>query len=665
MQKLIPKSHFSGRDMPLPDSIKERVRQMDRESKKFNLELLARCEQRWMDLHPVRQEYLKNCRYVFGTDKGQWSDIVKDKDGNYVLESERIAKRTGGVVLQNNHMIKIVNALTGIYDKTATMPVCFARQENADAKSQMMTRALTTNWDVNEMKDVLSDQFLQMIMGGVSLVKEIWAEQNGQVDSYTYPVAMDHAFWEMEGSDPRHWDLSMIGEFKDYTIGELASILADSEYDYHQLEEIYRPYLDAYGSYMKQHDFYEEDWLTPMNNNLCRVYEIWTKEHKPCIRCKDIMNTEQPLYHIDPSDLDKVKVENLRRLEEGRKQGIPDDDIPLIEYDKKKNKALGWHVYEYWHYWALAPDGRILIDYDSPYEHGSHPYTIKMHTYIHGKTTPFISCIRDQQRYINRLITLNDLLIQGTIKNLKMIPKDLVPKGMTYRQFAEQAIELDGWVFYQPQNRAAANQPQVITQNSTNIGIHELLQVELNSISDITNVSPALQGKTPSAGTSAQRYLMETQNSTTSIATLLGKFTHFENQVARKKMKTIHQYYQEPRNISAQQSNGYTVYEMYDPVAVRDIDFEVKIADSIEAPVARMITNEKLEEWASNGWIGMQDLLTYGYYPQLQELKQKIAANQELVEQQGGVPAGQPGQPQANQQTVALLQSILKGNAAA
>lgn len=657
MKKLIPKSRFTGR-MVNPDTLKERERLLHDDQKKFNLPLLTRAEAAWMAQAETRKEWLRNLRYVRGD---QWSDYVEDENGERVLERNRIAARTGGVALQNNHLIKIVNTLMGIYSRSATMPVCFARQENADAKSQMMTRALKTNWDNNEMKDLLEGEFFQMIVGGTSIVKEVWAEQDGVDDSYTYKVDLGHAFWEAEGTDPRHWDISMIGEFRDYTIGELAATFAESEYDYNQLLEIYKPYLSQLATIHKtRNDYSEGSWNYPMTTNLCRVYEIWTKEHKPGIRCKDIMNTEQPLYHIDPRDLPNIQAENERRIALGREQGIADDDIPLIEY---KGKGLGYKIYEYWHYWALTPDGRILVDYDSPFEHGSHPYTIKMHLYANGRTTPFISCIIDQQRYINRLITLNDLLINSSIKNLKMIPKDLVPKGMSQREFARQAVELDGWVFYEPQNRMTNAEPKVITQNATNIGIHELLQVQLSSINDITNVHGALQGKAPNAGTSAQLYLMESQNATTSIATLLNKFSRFENNVARKKMKTIHQYYQEPRNISVEQSSGYVMFQTYDPKAVRDIDFDVKISEAAETPVSRMFTNKQLEEWAAAGWIDLHDVLTYGYYPNLEELKQRIAASKEMVEQaNGGVPVQGDQVQGVNQETAALLQNILRGN---
>lgn len=657
MKKLIPKSRFTGR-MVNPDTLKERERLLHDDQKKFNLPLLTRAEAAWMAQAETRKEWLRNLRYVRGD---QWSDYVEDENGERVLERNRIAARTGGVALQNNHLIKIVNTLMGIYSRSATMPVCFARQDNADAKSQMMTRALQTNWDNNEMKDLLESEFFQMIVGGTSIVKEVWAEQNGIDDSYTYKVDLGHAFWEAEGTDPRHWDMSMIGEFRDYTIGELAATFAESEYDYNQLLEIYKPYLSQLATIHKtRNDYSEGSWKYPMTTNLCRVYEIWTKEHKPGIRCKDIMNTEQPLYHIDPRDLPNIQAENERRIALGREQGIADDDIPLIEY---KGKGLGYKIYEYWHYWALTPDGRILVDYDSPFEHGSHPYTIKMHLYANGRTTPFISCIIDQQRYINRLITLNDLLINSSIKNFKMIPKDLIPKGMSMREFAQQAVELDNWVFYEPQNRMTNAEPKVITQNATNIGIHELLQVQLSSINDITNVHGALQGKAPNAGTSAQLYLMESQNATTSIATLLNKFSRFENNVARKKMKTIHQYYQEPRNISVEQSSGYVMFQTYDPKAVRDIDFDVKISEAAETPVSRMFTNKQLEEWAAAGWIDLHDVLTYGYYPNLEELKQRIAASKEMVEQaNGGVPVQGDQVQGVNQETAALLQNILRGN---
>lgn len=92
MKKLIPKSHFHRRRTS-PDSLKERIRLSGTD--KINIELLSRCEQAWMNLSNFRATRLRNLRYVFGD---QWGDYVKDDNGHMVKERDRIYKRTGGVV---------------------------------------------------------------------------------------------------------------------------------------------------------------------------------------------------------------------------------------------------------------------------------------------------------------------------------------------------------------------------------------------------------------------------------------------------------------------------------------------------------------------------------------------------------------------------------------
>lgn len=650
MKKLIPKSHFHRRRTS-PDSLKERIRLSGTD--KINIELLSRCEQAWMNLSNFRATRLRNLRYVFGD---QWGDYVKDDNGNMVKERDRIYKRTGGVVLQNNNLIKIVNTLSGLYAKTSTMPVCFARQKGADQKSEMMTNALQTNWERNEMKDLLLSEMCEFICGGSAIVTEEWTCHEGEEDSYTFPVNPSHFFFESAGNDPRHWDTSLIGEIRDYTLGELSSVLAESEYDFHQLEEIYRPFMQrvVWNSTQQTDILKEESFDTPPAQTPCRTYRVWTLENKPRYRCVDVMDIDNPVYRIEVNQLPIVEQMNMERLATGRAQGMPDEEIPLIEYR--------YIVDQYWHFQMLTPDGRVLTEYDTPYEHKSHPYTYKLHNYVNGDVIPFISVVIDQQRYINRLITLHDLAINASVKGIKMIPKDCVPQDMTNREFAEQFVEIGGFIFYEPSRSGHA--PEVITSNSTNIGTSELLQLELNSINDITSVSQSLQGKTPSSGTPASRYAMETQNSTTAISSLITKFTSFENGVARKKMKTIHQYYTSPRNISVEHSSGYSQYGTYEPSEVRDIDFKVSIKESAESPVARMMLNDLVMELWKAGQINAEQLLSYSYYPGSEGLLQALRSAREAAEQGEGLQQIPQDQIQgatanANPQTVQQIQRAL------
>lgn len=643
MKRLIPKSRFSGRPSNV-DSVKSRARISG--TTKSDIPLLMRCEDAWNALSDFRATRLRNFRYVFGD---QWGDLVRDKSGKLVKERDRIARRTGGVALQNNHLFKIVNTLSGLYAKTASMPVCFARQKGADTKSQMMTDALQTNWENNLMKDLLTSEMVEFICGGCSVVSEEWSSHDNMDDSYTYVVNPSYFFYESKANDPRHWDDSLIGEIRDYTLGELAALLAESDYDFRQLEEIYSPWLNRLVSVgIQQTDhFTEESFDTPPAANLCRTYHVWTLETKPRYRCVDLMDPDDPIYRIELSDLPIVQEENANRLRMGLEQGMPESEIPLIEWK--------YIVDQYWHFRMLSPDGRVLTEYDTPYEHGGHPYVYKLHYLVNGMTVPFISVIIDQQRYINRLIMLHDLAIQSAAKGVKMIPKDAVPQGMSNKEFAERFIDTGGFIFYEPSK--SGNKPEVITSNSTNIGTAELLQLQLSFINDMTSVSESLQGKTPSGSTAASRYAMETQNSTTSIASLLTKFSTFEGEVARKKMKVIHQYYQSPRNISMERSSGYATYSEYDPKAVQDIDFKVSIKESAESPVSRMMMNDLVKELWTAGAITAEQMLSLSYYPGSDQILQSLKSAKESMEQGASLQGIPPEQMaavsgQADQQAV-------------
>jgi hypothetical protein len=615
---------------------------MKREGKKYNLPLLEEAKATWDAMHDTREERLRNFRYVYGD---QLSDYVRDEHGHWVTERERIMKRTGGVALQNNHLYKIVQTLMGLYSKSATQPVCFARQKDADLKSKMMSNALKANWDNNYMRDLLTEQVRELICGGMSVVREQWGVHEGIEDAYTYPVLPSMFFYQSKNTDIRMWDICLVGEIVDYTLGELAGVLAKSDYDYKQLEFIYRPWMERYATRNSQTKQYEmESWDTPAQNNLCRTYHIWTLEHKPRYRCKDIMDRENPLYRIEVDDLAYIDAQNAARIELGMSQGMAMEDIPLIEYE--------YIIDQYWHFQMLAPDGMILEEYDSPFDHKSHPYTLTTFNLVNGDIVPFISVIRDQQRYINRLITLNDLAINSSIKGLKMIPKDAVPSNMTEKEFAERATELGGWIFYEPSKMG--NVPQVITSNSTNIGTAEMLQLQIGFINDLSSVSEALQGK--STNGAASRYMMETQNSTTSIAAFLMNFSTFERKVAEKKMKTIHQYYTEPRNISVGRSGGYAEMAEYNPKEVEDIVFSIAVKETAESPVNRMMINDVVKELWMAGVLSAEQMLEHSYYAGTEELLQALKASRE-----GAEMAQQPNVEGANMGVVNQIQGALKG----
>lgn len=524
-----------------------------------NTDLLSRAQNAWLGLADFRQTRRRNINYIYGD---QWGDLVVDDDGKVMTERERIARHGGTVPLQNNHLIKIVHALTGLIAKRTTMPVCFARDADADEKSRMMTNALQTNWEVNSMRELLVGQMEELMQGGISVVCEEWGSNNGEDDAYTFAVNPDYFFFESKMNDPRLWDIALIGEIRDYTYPELRSMLGSKTTV--NLKDIYVPIVSPQMPGMAacqttdQHE--QKDFWLPPDDRLLRTYHVWTRQRRLRYRCIDRQDPQQPVFLIEEDELPAVEALNRGRT------GNPIAIEPASD--------------DVWHFSLLAPDGTVLQDYDSPYGHKDHPYVMTAYHFVNGKIYPFMSSVIDQQRYVNRLITLNDMYINSSIKGLKMIPKRSIPRNMTIDEFARQAVEVGGWIVYEPDPTGA--KPEIITQNALNLGVSEMLQLQLSSINEITSVNSSLQGVPPSGNTGYARYAMEMENSSTSVAALTGKFTEFERNIARKKMKVIHHYYQKPRWVAPAREQDYGRYLAYEPRLVADIDFKVSIQEAGE-----------------------------------------------------------------------------------
>ena len=173
-----------------------------------------------------------------------------------------------------------------------------------------------------------------------------------------------------------------------------------------------------------------------------------------------------------------------------------------------------------------------------------------------------MSNIIDQQRYINRLIVMHDMAARSSAKGITIVPKGCIPDDMTPQDFADEFTEYDGIIFYETSRLNPNARPEIITSNAVQIGTTELLQMQLNLTKEITNVSGALQGKTPSAGTSASRYAMEQQNATTSLYSLLSDMTVFTEKLAKKKVSNIKQYYDNGRPIMNKDNTNIIEYEI-------------------------------------------------------------------------------------------------------
>jgi len=582
-------------------------------------DLFRRCEQAWNNKENIRRTRERVLKYVY---EDQWGDIIEYKGGH--ITERRYIQRKGNVPLQNNIMISIQNSIVGLYAKQAGEPNCFAVKKDGQWLSDMMSATMQTNWVKTKQAGALKNCFEDYIDGGVAVARETYDERDGRLDAWTDFINPNYAFWEA-GSDVRMTDLRMIGVLHDVAPGQLYRQFCNRQFGwtFEEINDVFNINSDEYHRFYRSSNLQqnEQDKLDsvsfekPSDNSLCRLIEVWTRESKTRYQCYDPIaeNADEVEYRVEIKDIWHVQQENQERIRQCQEVGMPEEDWPLIQYELIED--------EYWYYTFMAPDGTVIAEGETPYESHSHPFTIKLYPYINAEVHPFMGNIIDQQRYINRLIIMHDMAARFAAKGLTIFPVENIPDDMNKEDIAEEMTEYDGILFIQTNKIDPKVRPEVISHGAVQIGTQELLQMELNLARDITNVSGALQGKTPSAGTSAARYAQETQNATTSLASLLQDFTQFTEDIAQKKCMMIKQYYRKGRLVTNKDKSALIEY---DNLSARDVDFEINIKESAATAAFQTYMNDTAMQLLQLGVINVKQYLSAVNLPFADDLLQLI-----------------------------------------
>lgn len=620
------------------NSVQARVK---RNSRNKDEELLGRCRTAWESKRKLREGRERINGYVYDD---QWGDIIETEEGR--MTERDYLKRRGNVPLSNNIMVSILNSVVGLYAKQGTEPVCFARTHNSQWLSDMMSATMQANWQDTKMVDVLKNIFQDYCNGGMAIARETYEERDEVFDTYTDPINPNYAFWEA-GSDPRHMDLQLIGVLHDVSKADLYFKFTNERYglSIEDLNEIFD--IDDYerSEELQQNErnsLRNIDFDSPADASLYRVIEVWTKEIKPRYQCYDPIakNADDAYFRIELEDINKVRDINTLRKVEYDEANVPENNRAYIRAKYISD--------EYWHYTYMAPDGTILCQGETPYDYHSHPFTIKLYPYVNAEVHPFMGNIIDQQRYINRLIVMHDMAARSSAKGITIVPMDSIPDNMSPRDFADQFTSYDGLVFFKTSRLNPSVRPEIITSNAVQIGTTELLQMQLNLAREITNVSGALQGKTPTSGTSAARYAQETQNATTSLYSLLQDFTSFTESIARKKCQMIKQFYEDGRLVM--NSDNTDMIE-YDRLSARDVAFKISIKEAASTASYQQQVNDTAMEMLQMGAINVKQFLKACNLPFKDSLLQQIESDEYAEQQQMAMEQELQGQ-EVDQQAV-------------
>lgn len=623
---------------------------------KYDKDLLADCARSWNNKDAFRRERARVMRYLFGN---QWGDYITYNGVS--MTEEQYIKLKRNVPLKNNVMVSLWMSVFGLHAKQETEPVCYARSEDSKSLSDMMSAALQTNWQNTYQPDMLDVVFAEFLVSGSAFVKESYEERDELHDSYTDYYNPQYMFWEA-GSDPAHRDVRMIGCLHDISTAELYFRFAKPRYGLtiKDLNEIFHINTNGevgmnenYQEQNEQHSYENVSFYTASDAGLCRVIEVWREEVKPRWQCHDPLAVLQAdaWFRVETKDLKYILEKNNQRKKLYEEQGVPPEKRAYITAEEIVDK--------YWHYTFMSPEGRILCEGETPYDYKSHPFTMTLFPYINGEIHPFMSFFIDQQRYINRLVMMNDMAVRSAVKGLKFLPLSLKPDGMTVEEYANQTTEYDAVFVYDDRKaKRTGAKPEFFTHSAFNIGTNEMLQTQLNMIHEVSGVSGALQGKTPTSGTSAARYQMETQNATTTIYPLIKRFNSFKERMALKKCITMQQFYDDGRDITPKSADKQVFYRAE---SARNVQFRISIKESASTAAYQQLGNQFLETLYSMGAIPSRMFIKNYDAPFADKIL--VEYDNYMQQMQQGQMPDQPVQvPGADQQQAQMATQALMGS---
>lgn len=593
--------------------------------------VLMQAERCWSSLERFRRERRRCLDYAYGD---QWNEMVRDENGQLVRE-ETLLKRQGGTAMKNNMIRKLVNTVKGLYVNQDTEPVCVARDRDEQTLSDCLTELLKYVSDINDMKTVNADIFEEFVISGFAGCRKSFGWHGDRMDCWTTPVMPDNFFVDTGMSDARGWDCSLVGEIHDMPWGELLQTFAKKDGDVERLRQLYHYASDESRLMEDAREFgFRRDrdmsFLIPTEIGVCRVIEVWNKERKPRYHCYDRLKGD--IFKCETADkAELVDAVNERRMAEATAAGV--DMAEVMD----KQIVAEWFIDNYWYYRFYAPTGEVLLEGETPYEHGEHPFVFRFYPFVNSEIHSFVSDVIDTQRYINRLINLNDYLLRTSAKGLLAVPEQaLEGSGLSIEDIADVWAKPGGVFVYKAKSGIPI--PEQITSSVQNLGITELISMEKNFFDEITGVNAALQGKSM-GNISGTYYAQQTQNAATSLQGLLTCFGGYIKQGAEKDCKLIQQYYDTDRIVNIVGRDGMKV--QFNPSKVKQMDYDINISESQTSPVFRQVANEFLMQVWQSGQLSLKGMLEAGAFPFGDKLLSIVNAEEAERQQQAAAAQAQ------------------------
>ncbi len=455
-----------------------------------NTNILLDAYRAWMRCGSFRRSRARNKRFAYGD---QWSDTYTDRDGDTLTDEQRCS-RSGAQPLTNNLLRQLVRTVVGRYRSQVI---------DASVPANKLVAQATEELQLDELDSRALEEFL---ISGCAIQRIEQIDHLGKLSLQVYNVNVNHFFIDSV-LDPRGNDCHLLGQLHDLTLAELLSRVAGGSrrkaawvrrlYS-QQLTQRIAEFTTSIGAdAMGGMDFWHA------HGPRCRAIEVWTRESREVLVCHNRRTAQLSIVPLSMTH----EVKRMRQ----------DPDV-----------ATRWDIETRWQCRWFSPTGDLLAQNVAPHAHSRHPFVTKFYPLIDGEVHSFVEGAIDQQKHINRLITMLNHIMEASAKGVLLFPETALPDGFTWQDVRRAWTNAGGILPYDPRESDA--RPQQIITPMGNSGAYDMINLQLRLLEQVSGVSGALQGHSDVGGNSATLYEAQSQNATIALTDLFDTFTAFRQQ---------------------------------------------------------------------------------------------------------------------------------------
>lgn len=455
------------------------------EQQKKHLNVLRAACDAWLRGGKLRANRRRNKRFTYGN---QWGDTVIDDNGFTISEYE-LMERNGTHPITNNLIRQLVKSIVGRFRNRHT--------------NDSIDSTIKHTHDNNFLDELDARALEEFLISGCCVQRVDNASTLCHSEIRVSNVPIDK-FFINNISDVRNCDCEIVGMLHDLSVAELLRLTSGGSREKAAwIRSLYSNDAEARTINLATqlgNDINDATQFWHATGNKCRAIEVWTLESREVLVCHDLRTAS--LFTV-PYD----------------KQLEVNDDY----------RHTRWDIEQVWHCRWFSPMGDLLTEYDSPFSHGKHPFVVKMYPLTDGEVHSLVEDVIDQQKYVNRLVTLIDRIMTASAKGVLLFPIDALPEGFTWQNIREMWRSCDGVLPFNGDNK-----PQQVVSNGSNAGAYDMIGLQMKLFEYISGVSGALQGRTADSRISASLYQSQIENSDIALGDVFATFETFLQQRNKK-----------------------------------------------------------------------------------------------------------------------------------